>query len=138
MMKRPTDEEIRAAERRVEQAERDFGTGTVRTRAAMLDFIVHPVTLLGIAVAAGGAGYLLFKPKPKAPVKFQWPWQQKVSPEAKQTAGASLLSLVLALGMRYAVRNMPRIGYRVLGQALRKRGAFSSRVSTAPTSVTLH
>jgi hypothetical protein len=138
MMKRPTDEEIRAAELRVEQAERDFGTGKVRTRAALIDTLVKPTTLLGIAAVSGVAGYLLFKPQPKAPVKVQWPWQPRVSPEAKQTAGASLLSLVAALGVRYAMRHLPGIGYRVLGQALRKRGAFSPRVSTSGTSVTLH
>lgn len=138
MMKRPTDEEIRAAELRVEQAERDFATGKVRTQAAMLDFIVHPLTLLGVVVAAAGAGYLLFKPQPKAPVKVQWPWQQKVSPEVKQTTAASIVSLLLAFGMRYAMRNLPSIGYRVLGQALRNRGAFSPRVSTSGTGVTLH
>lgn len=138
MMKRPTDEEVRAAVLRLERAEQDFAAGQIRTKAAFLDFVVHPGTLLGVAVAAGAAGYLLFRPQRKAPVKVQWPWQPKVSPEVKQTAGASLLSLVIALGMRYAMRHLPGIGYRVLGQALRKRGAFAPRVSTAGPSVTLH
>ena len=138
-MRRPTDEEIRAAELRVERAESDFAAGQVRTKAALLDFIVHPLTLLGVAVAAGGVAYRIFKPKLKAPVKFDWPWDRnKVSPETKQVAETSVLSLVLAIGVRYLMQNLPSIGFRVLGQAMRKRGAFSRSGSTAGTAVTLH
>lgn len=139
MMRRPTDEEIRAAELRVERAESDFAAGQVRTKAALLDFTVHPVTLLGIAVAAGGVAYRIFKPKLKAPVKFDWPWNRnKVSPETKQVAETSVLSLVLAIGVRYLMQNLPGIGFRVLGHTLRKRDAFSRGVPTTGSSTTLH
>lgn len=138
-MRRPTDEEIRAVEVRVEQAESDFKTAKVRTSTALLDFIVHPVTLLGVALAAGGVAYKIFKRKPKAPVKFEWPWNRnQVSPETKQVAQTSLLSLVLAIGIRYLIQSLPSIGFRLLGHSLRKRGAFSRGVPTPGSSTTLH
>jgi len=139
MMRRPTDEEILAAELRVERAESDFETGQVRTKAALLDFVVHPLTLLGVAVAAGGVAYRIFKPRIKAPVKFEWPWNRnKVSLETKQVAQTSVLSLVLAIGARYLMQNLPSIAFRVLGHTLKKRGAFSRGVPATRSRTTLH
>lgn len=149
-LKPPSDEEIRAAELRLQQAERDLSEGRKRARAALLDFAVHPVTLLGIAVAAGVAGYLLFKPPPVVPEDWRsrlTKWTKGLVPpraptkaETAATTAATttgVMGIIVALAMKYATKQLPGIGFKLFNQAMRKRGAYGTPVP-ARAVTTLH
>ncbi len=148
-MKSPSDAEIEAAERRLEQARRDLKAGKARSKAAFVDFMVRPATLAGIAVAAGALGYYLFKPPPAVPddwrsrlSKWTHGWiPQRPATTRKEAAATSaatsgIMGIIVSLAMNYATKQLPAVGYRMLEQALRKRGAFTP--SADGRSVTLH
>ena len=149
-LQRPTDEEIRTAELRLQQAERDLSEGSKRAKSAALDVAVHPVTLLAIAVAAGVAGYMLFKRPPVVPEDWRsrlTKWTKGLVPpraptqaETAATTAATttgVMGIIVALAMKYATRQLPGIGFKLLNQAMRKRGAFGTRVP-ARSGTTLH
>lgn len=147
-MKNPSDAEIEAAERRIEKAERDLASGKKRAKAAIVDFLVKPVTLLGIGIAACALGYYAFKKPPPVPDDWRaklskmtrgWiPQRAPTQAETAATAAAStgIMGIVVALAMKYATSQLPGIGYRLLEQSLRKRGAFTP--SSDGKTVTLH
>ena len=151
-LKPPSDEEIRAAELRLQQAERDLSEGKKRAKAAVVDFVVKPATLLGIAAVAGVAGYMIFR-KPKV-VEVPDDWRARLSkwtkglvppraPTQTETAVTTaatttgVMGIIIALAMRYATRQLPGIGLRLFNEAMRKRGAYGTRVPPRPTP-TLH
>ncbi len=75
-MHAPTDQEIEQAEARVTQSRRDFHSSRARVRPAFRATLAKPATLLAVAIAAGAAGYFMFRrPQVKLPDNWlsRWP-----------------------------------------------------------------
>ena len=148
MMHGPSDEEIERAEGRVTQSRRAFVASRARARTALRATLVKPVTLFGVALAAGAAGYLIFKrPQVKAADDWRARWSALrasfpnwgASSSGTATAAAastSVAGIIVAFAMRYAMQRLPGIGLRLAEQAVRKGAAWSraERASTAPSN----
>ena len=153
----PSDEEIRRAEGRLIDARRELAASRGRARAAFRATLAKPTTLLGVALAAGAAGYFLFRrPAPaEAATNWlsRWPalsarWEAlkshlptvggpSTAATATTAAGAtSLVGIVLAFAARYAMQQLPRIGLQVIEQALRRQRAVAVRAY--PSGTALH
>jgi hypothetical protein len=138
----PSDEDIRRAEGRLTDARRELAASRVRARATVRAALVKPRTLLGVALAAGAAGYFLFRRPAQAEVAKNWlshwpalsaRWEAmrahlpsvggpSTAATATTAAGAtSLVGIVLAFAARYAMQQLPRIGFQIVEQALRKQ-----------------
>lgn len=152
----PSDEEIKRAERRLTDARRDLAASRVRARAALRAALVKPWTLLSVALAAGAAGYVLFKRPAQTEVArnwlSRWPalsarWEAmrahlpsiggpSTAATATTAVGAtSLAGLVLAFASRYAMQQLPRIGLRLVEDAIRKQRAGVSPSYSSGTSL---
>lgn len=153
----PSDEEIRLAEGRLTDARRELAASKVRARSALRAALVKPWTLLGVALAAGAAGYVLFKRPAQADVAknwlSRWPalsahWEAmrahlpsfggpSTAATATTAAGAtSLVGIVVAFAMRYAMQRLPRIGLQIVEQALRRQRAAAT--PSYPSGASLH
>ena len=158
-MHAPTDQEIEQAEARVTQSRRDFHSSRARVRPAFRATLAKPATLLAVAIAAGAAGYYIFRrPQVKVPDNWlsRWPalserWAELRSklpgggPSPATTAATaaaastSVMGIVMALAMRYAMQRLPGIGFRVIEQAVRRGTArYGSSSSRAHAAVSLH
>lgn len=112
MMRAPSHAEISLAERRLAQSKHEVGASAVRLRKAFRATLAKPVTLAGIAGAAGVASFLLIR-RFKHPVANV---QQTATHEAPSTvttavtsASASILGIILAFVMRYSMRRLLQI-----------------------------
>lgn len=143
----PSDEDIRRAEGRLTDARRELAASRVRARVTVRAALVKPGTLLGVAVAAGAAGYFLFRRPAQAEVATNWlsrwpalsaqweamrphlpsvggPSTAATATTATTATGAnSLVGIVLAFAARYAMQQLPRIGLQFVEQSLRKQRA---------------
>ncbi len=129
-MHKPTEEEIDAAAKRVGDARRSLEADTAKAKRAVRDFAVKPTTLLSISAVAGVAGYLLFRPTPAEVVRPRYEAQ------TPQAAATGLIGLVVALASRYAIQRIPRIGFDLIQEGIKRRGKVSA--ATASSVATLH
>jgi hypothetical protein len=121
-MQAPSDSEIEQAEQRLVQARGEVSTGTTRLNAELREFLAKPATLLGVAGIAALAGYLIFKPRPEKKVKV------KLVPEgSSQAQSGSILGLLAAFAMRYAMKQIPGMGSRLV-----EKVAHPSKTPPAP------
>ena len=148
-LRAPSDEEIKLAEGRVTDARHELAASRVRARATLRDALVKPGTLLGVALAAGAAGYLLFRRPGQVEVARNWlsrrpalsaRWEAvrahlpsfggpSTTTTAATAAGAtSLAGIIIAFATRYAMQRLPGIGLRFVEDAIRKQ-----RTSTTPS-----
>ena len=153
----PSDEEIKLAEGRITDARHELVASRARARAALRDGLVKPWFLLGVALAAGAAGYLLFRRPAQAEVArnwlSRWPalsarWEElrahlpsfggpSTAATATTAAGAtSLAGLVVAFAMRYAMQRLPKIGLRLVEDALRKQRSVAT--PSYPSGASVH
>ncbi|MEO8202706.1 MAG: hypothetical protein ABI630_02500 [Betaproteobacteria bacterium] len=128
-MHKPTEEEIEAAAMRMGDARRSLKADTAKATQAVRNFAVKPATLLSISALAGVAGYLLFRPTPAKRVR---PAHEAQVPQAASTG---LIGLVVALASRYAIQRIPRIGFDLIEEAIKRRGKVSAATAS---SATLH
>ena len=152
----PSDKEIELAEARLIDARRELATGRTRARAAFRAAMVKPWTLAGVVLAAGAAGYFLFRRPPQVEAAKNWlsrwpalsaQWDTlrshlptfggpSTATTATTAAGAtSVAGLVVAFAMRYAMQRLPRIGLQIVEQALRRQRAVGP---SYPSGASLH
>ena len=143
-MRGPTDAEIKSAEERLMRARREVLARSLRVKIAGRAALVKPVTLLGVAGAAGIAGYLMFR-RPVAVEVPRWSFRRQPTTASTATTAAastSIAGLVVAFAMRYAMQRLPGIGIKLVEDTLRKRGMWPlHRAGEAPPrygSASLH
>ena len=156
-LRAPSDQEIERAEGRLTAARRDLAASRVRAKAALRAALVKPGILLGVALAAGAAGYFLFRRQAQVEVArswlSRWPalsarWEAmrahlpslggpSSTTTAATAAGAtSLAGIIFAFAMRYAMQRLPRIGLRLVEDAMRKQRTATT--PSYPSGTSLH
>ena len=165
MIRAPTNHEILLAEQNLMRSRRELAAGRLRLRTAFRNTLAKPSTLLGIAVAAGAAGYFLFRRPPVAAAAVNWldrwpalseKWAELRAhlpsfggPSSTTTAATaaaastSVMGIALAFAMRYAAQRLPAIGLRMVEQAVRKgvaarKGRAGATSQTYPSATSLH
>jgi len=154
MIRAPTNHEILLAEQNLMRSRRDLSAARLRLKTAFRDTLAKPSTLLGVVLAAGAAGYFLFRRPPvAAAVNWldRWPalsekWAElrahlpsfggpsSATTAATAAAGStSVMGIALAFAMRYAAQRLPAIGFRLVEQAVRKGVASRAGRSTSPS-----
>jgi hypothetical protein len=154
MIRAPTNHEILLAEQNLMRSRRELAAGRQRLGTAFRNALAKPSTLLGVGLAAGAAGYFLFRRPPVAGAVSRldrWPaLRDKLSelrahlpsfggPSSTATAATaaaastSVMGIVLAFAMRYAMQRLPAIGFRWVEQAVRKGAASRAGRSTSPS-----
>ena len=118
MIHAPSSHEILLAEQRLMKARREVAADAVRLQTAVRATLAKPSTLLGVAVAAGVAGYLIFR-RPRA---------VRAAPLDAATgavASTSMAGILIAFAMRYAMQRLPGIGLQLIERAMH-RGASAA------------
>ena len=155
MIRAPTNHEILLAEQDLMRSRRELAAGRVRLKTAFRNTLAKPSTLLGVGLAAGAAGYFLFRRPPAAAVAANWldrwpalseKWTELRAhlptfggPSSTTTAATaaaastSVMGIALAFAMRYAAQRLPAIGFRLVEQAVRK-GVASRAGKSGPVS----
>jgi len=117
----PSSHEILLAEQRLMQARREVAADAVRLQTAVRATLAKPSTLLGVAGAAGVAGYLIFR-RPRA---------VRAAPSDAATgavASTSVAGIVVAFAMRYAMQRLPGIGLQLIERAMHRGGSAAGPI----------
>jgi hypothetical protein len=121
MMNAPTDNEIMLAEQRLSDARRALKEGASRTNTALRSALVEPRTLIGVAGVSGLVGYLIFRTRT---VRYEYRAGAPSTAATAATAAAastSLVGIVMAFAMRYAMQHVSGLGLRYFNQAMNRK-----------------
>jgi hypothetical protein len=114
-MHAPSSHEILLAEQRLMQVRRGLARDGVRLKTAVHAALSRPSTLLGVAGAAGLAGYLMFRPPH---VRVEHTTTSGAATAA--VASTSMAGIIVAFAMRYAMQRLPGIGVQLVERAMRR------------------
>lgn len=123
MIRGPSHHEILLAEQRLMQARRETAADAVRLQTAVRATLARPSTLLGVAGAAGVAGYLTFR-RSRVRVEHTAPSGAATT----EVASTSLAGIIVAFAMRYAMQRLPGIGLQLIERAMRRGGSAAGPI----------